>query len=159
MRHIFLTFRYKHTARRLASNINLYMACYKTPHFLFQRTLFLFHVHFPCYIFLFHLPRRKGEYKFGKVDRLPLPFHHNLYHDNPPQRPFVSMINILFFFESLYNCFLFQSRVTYTSTLPLSHKDFLHRPLFLLNFFLSFCLASSSHFCCPSILHLFGSCA
>ena len=45
--------RCKQTARRLASNINLYMACYKTPHFLFQRTLFLFHVHFPCYIFLF----------------------------------------------------------------------------------------------------------
>jgi hypothetical protein len=82
------TFRYKHTARRLASNINLYMACYKTPHFLFQRTLFLFHVHFPCYIFLFPLPRRKGD-KYGKVDRLPLPFH-NLYHDTilPSARSF-----------------------------------------------------------------------
>jgi hypothetical protein len=51
MPHIFLTFRYKHIARRLASNINLYMACYKMPRFLFQRTLFLFHIHFSCYIF------------------------------------------------------------------------------------------------------------
>jgi len=104
---IFLTFRYKHIARRLASNINLYMACYKTPHFLFQRTLFLFHVLFSCYIFLFRFSRRKGNYKYGKVDRLPL--YLTIFCIMTQSSPAPVRIDDQysgFFFESLYNFFL-----------------------------------------------------
>jgi len=131
---IFLTFRYKHIARRLASNINLYMACYKTPHFLFQRTLFLFQVHFSCYIFLFPSLDEKEITSIKKWTAFlsyltilcimtqfsPAPVRFDDYYSG-------------FFFESLNNFFLSNHELlTHIPTFPLSPEDFLHHPLFLL---------------------------
>lgn len=77
---IFLTFRYKHIARRLASNINYTWLATRRLTFYFNGRFFFFTFTSLALPFFFPSLDEK-EITSGKVDRLPLSSHHILHYD------------------------------------------------------------------------------
>jgi len=84
---------YSLATRDPTTPLTLYMACYKMPHFLFQRTPFLFHVH-SLYIFFFHSLEEKESASREKWTAFLSHSTTICIYGNPTQRPFVSVIDI-----------------------------------------------------------------